>query len=431
MTGDQDPETDGHSLETFTRRTVLRLAGLVGLFSRGAAAETAGGDRASATATPRAVATARRTAALEGSLGQFAEAVAVNGTTALVGVPPAASTAGPTTGRVVALERDGGAWTRRATIRPDGDDGQFGRAVALNSETVAVGAELGADPTGDHAGTVAVFAPDSEGLSRQATLRAPNTSGVDRFGCAVDVDSDRVLVGASAANRADGGDSGAAFEFTHSDGAWQHVATLAPSTAECSQFGCAVALDGDTAVVGAERLAGGGRSDADTGGVAHVYRRVGETWRRVTDLVSPAGHRGDGFGSVLAVDGRTLVVGAPGEATESGPAAGRVHVFERHAGEYHRVATLQSRDGGPAERFGAALALDGGVVLVATRSGDRPQVFGRTRDGWAAVGVLQATRDAPAGRRTAVALDGSCVVVGAGPGEEPNEAAGSVEVFEP
>ena len=99
--------------------------------------------------------------------------------------------------------------------------------------------------------------------SQQAYLKASNTEAGDNFGYAVAVDGDTVVVGAvGESSNATGvnGDqtnnsapaAGAAYVFTRTGGAWSQQAYLkASNTGANDYFGYAVAVDGDTVVVGA------------------------------------------------------------------------------------------------------------------------------------------------------------------------------------
>jgi hypothetical protein len=415
--GDGSTRLPGASL---TRRTVLKTAGLLSLLADSAAAEPPTADDGAP--APGEDGTDERAAVVGGTVGRCAEAVDVAGATAVVGVPPPAETDEPATGRAVVLDRSDGTWTRQATLSPDGDGGQFGRAVAVDGDVVVVGGELGPDTTRDHAGSAAVFVRDGTDWTRRATLRAPDTTGVDLFGTAVDVDSDTVLVGASGATGGDGA-SGAAFVFTRSGGRWTRQARLTPP-AGVEEFGRASAVDGETAVVGARRTEGAAPVDS---GTATVYRRTGKTWRQRTELTPPGDARDDEFGTALAVDGRTVLVGAPAATTERGINAGVAHVFARRNGAWRRQATLRDEDGGATSRFGTAVALDGNLALVGTASRGGPLVFGRSAGTWTHADTLRTSAESAAA--PAVAVDGTRVFVGT----DASRAypSGSVEVFEP
>ena len=140
--------------------------------------------------------------------------------------------------------------------------------------------------------------------------------------------------------------SGAAYVFVRSGATWNQQGYLKASNAEqYDSFGSAVAVAGDTVVVGAyaERSNGtGGPSDnsAQMAGAAYVYVRNGATWTEQAYLKASNAEADDLFGRAVAVDedaagDPTVVVGAyhedgngaGGPTDNSAPSAGAVYVF--------------------------------------------------------------------------------------------------------
>jgi hypothetical protein len=133
-------------------------------------------------------------------------------------------------------------------------------------------------------------------------------------------------------------------------------------------FGRAVAVAGDLAVVGAPAHTG---ANGIGFGAAYVFRRVtagpGALWALVKKLTPALAFSSSRFGASVAVDGDRIVVGAPRTPVGAVPRAGAAHVFERHAGgpeqwgETKRLLPLVAIDDGA---FGTAVALEGELVLV-------------------------------------------------------------------
>jgi hypothetical protein len=71
----------------------------------------------------------------------------------------------------------------------------------------------------------------------------------------------------------------------------------------------------------------------------------------------------------VALAGDTALVGAPGDADPNGELAGSAYVFDRSKG-WERRTKLSAGDGGFLDRFGTAVALDGGTALVGAENGD-------------------------------------------------------------
>ena len=167
-----------------------------------------------------------------------------------------------------------------------------------------------------------------QGLSMQTDyVKASNTGGNDRFGYSVALDGDTLVVGADyEASNATGVDgdqldhsaphSGAVYVFfRHLNGTWFQEAYLkASNTGAGDVFGRSLALDGDTLVVGASSEDGGTLlNNLPESGAAYVFVRSGGIWSQENYVKALDTESADGFGVSVALDGGTLLVGAWGE----------------------------------------------------------------------------------------------------------------------
>jgi len=133
--------------------------------------------------------------------------------------------------------------------------------------------------------------------------------------------------------------------------AFEEAYVKASNTGVDDRFGSRVALDGDTLVVGApdeSSDARGVNSDqsSDLGlssGAVYVFEREDNVWMQQAYIKASNTDAADAFGSFVAIDGDTLVVGAPGEDS---------------------LSTGVDGDQGDDARD------DSGAVYVVTRSGD-------------------------------------------------------------
>ncbi len=288
-----------------------------------------------------------------------------------------------------------------------GTGDQLGWSVAISGDTAAVGARfedsgatgVGGDPADDgasNAGAVVVFVRDGAGWSQQAYLKASNTDPGDRFGAAVALSGDTLVVGApgedSLATGVDGdqtsnsglGAPGAAYVFVREGASWSQQAYLkASNTGLSDAFGQAVAVHGDTVVVGAPEEDGAATGvDGDQAsnaaldsGAAYVFVRSGTSWSQQAYLKASNTGIADGFGTSVAVWGDTVVAGAPGEdgaaggvngdgSSNSGLDAGAAYVFARAAGVWSQQAYLKASHPDPSDGFGVAVSAWDDTVLV-------------------------------------------------------------------
>jgi hypothetical protein len=202
--------------------------------------------------------------------------------------------------------------------------------------------------------------------------------------------------------------------------ATEQVKLVASDGAVNDYFGTAVAVSGDTAVVGAPW------HSAKAGG-AYVFVRTGSTWSPQTTLVASDGAAEDQLGSAVAVDGDTAVITAP---VQTGT-AGAAYVFVRSSGTWTEQAKLVASDGVAGDQLGAAVALAGDTAVVTTRlkasySG-AAYVFVRSGTTWTQQGKLVASDGAANDYLgQSVAVGGDTAVVGT---VNPGSFRGAAYVF--
>lgn len=299
----------------------------------------------------------------DGSAGDlFGLSVAVDGDTALVGAPGDGSR-----GSAYVFERDGATWTEVDKLFPsEGGARDFGVAVALDRSVAVVGA-----PGSSGGGSAYLFARSSAGWSEVTPIAAALPSSERRFGAAVAISGDRVVVGAPSFD-----DESNAFGVAH---AFRCVNVIAPTQipsrpcagpkwveekwfepdepSSLDSFGHSVAIDGVTAMVGAPRR--------DGRGSVFVFERSGTAWTEVDELSSGRPGTFERFGFSIVVEGDVAVVGAPNDDDE-GDNAGAVYVFTRTGGVWTESDKLTAADGSAFDLFGHAVAVSRSTVVVGT-----------------------------------------------------------------
>ena len=328
-----------------------------------------------------------------------------------------------------------------------------GRGLNAGFERVAEGMRLSIDERG------ARYPLTIDPTAQQAYLKASNTDPGDRFGTSVAISGDTVVVGAREedSNGNHGDDSaqsaGAAYVFVRGGSDWSQQAYLKASNAQAGdEFGCKVAISGDTVVVGAigeDSLAtgvNGNQSDnsAEHAGAAHVFVRNGTTWSQQAYLKASNTDAGDYFGWPVSASGDTVVVGAGYEdSTATGVNGGQgnahvhfnsgaAYVFVRSGTTWYHNAYLKASNTDGGDLFGHALAVSGDTVVVGARGEDSgatgvdgsqgndvvstgaAYVFVRDGGSWTQQAYLKASNTDMADHfGCAVAASGDTVVVGA------------------
>lgn len=283
---------------------------------------------------------------------------------------------------------------------------------------------------------------------RTATLVAsdPNPAGGqnDRYGALAAIEGETAIVTARRATRDVNGDgseesgAGAAYVYEHTGGQWRETQILTPSDAEADQFfGTGVALDGDTAVIGAaldNRDVSGDSSEERAVGAAYVFVRSQGKWREQTKLTASDAAAVDEFGTDVDVSGDTALISAPskfrdldGDGTAE-KAVGAAYVFTRAQGAWAEQTKLTASSPEEVGRFGDNVAVEADTAIVTMPRADRDvdgdgdaesrvgeaYVFGRSQGSWSEQTVLHASDgEADEWFGTDLALDGDTVLFGA------------------
>lgn len=219
------------------------------------------------------------------SLKGIGEACALSGSRAALGAAQESTTAGA----VATLLWDGAAWQLEDTLTPSPviAGARFGEAVGLSGDTLVVGAPNVTAGTFAQAGAVYVFVREANAWAQQAVLQSPTPQASQRWGTYLDVEGDRIVVGAASVT---------AHVFKREGTSWALEATLTPpSSKSIPGFGGPVELSGD-------RIAVGTKGDA----WIVTFTRSGPTWNVEAELDGP----GVTAVASLALSGDSLAVGS-------------------------------------------------------------------------------------------------------------------------
>ncbi|MFN8549444.1 MAG: hypothetical protein U0527_16105 [Candidatus Eisenbacteria bacterium] len=234
----------------------------------------------------------------------FGWAVTVKGDIAIVGAPNAWVGSPSGNGGAYVFERIAGVWTFDTKLTRAGEH-SFGWSLDFDGTTLVVGAQLTTGP--NVAGRVFVYERDLSGTWTFKQQLAPADLGSSaEFGNAVALGGNTLLVGAWF-NTA-GGAAGSAYFFERSGDTWTQSAKFdSPGGAHAENFGEAVAIDGDRAIVTDSGLDTGVNAD---GGAAYVFERGTTGWKMKGAVMASDGSSSDYFGTSVAIRGRRIAVGA-------------------------------------------------------------------------------------------------------------------------
>jgi len=291
----------------------------------------------------------------------------------------------------------------------------FGAAVAISGDTLVVGAS---QPSGVP-GAAYVYRWDGFAYVFEAKLTASDGAGLDRFGDAVAIDGDTALIGARLDDGPAGSNQGSVYVFTRAGSVWTEEAKLVAGDAAASdQFGFAVALQGTTAVIGA--IAGDGA--VANSGSAYVFSGSGSSWTQDAEIAASDGAASDQFGVRLAISADTILVGASGDDGAAGSNQGSAYVFTGSGAMWTQQAKILPTDPAVGDEFGISVSVSCDTAIVGARSDDGPAgsnqgsayVFTRSGTIWTQEAKLTPADAAAADSfGTSVAVSGETAVIGA------------------
>ena len=190
-----------------------------------------------------------------------------------------------------------------------------------------------------------------------------------------------------------------------------------PNGVQQEYFGNSVAMDGNTAIVGAQNALVGGVSK----GRAFVYVFNGSSWVLQATLKAPDGVQGDGFGFSVAVSGNSVIVSAPYHTVGTKTQLGVVYIFVRSGTTWSKQAEFGPADGSSYDFFGGAVAIYGNTAVigstfhkVGTHAGQgTAYVYVRQLSSWTLQGHLNGPGSAQSDHwGSSVALYGNMALVG-------------------
>lgn len=293
---------------------------------------------------------------------------------------------------------------------------QFGSAVALDGDTLIVGAENTYVDDIEQHGIAYIFARDQanpETFNLVTSITGSDTAAFDHFGVAVAIDGDTAVVGSQFADVNGSVNQGAAYVFERNQGGvdqWGEVAKLTMSPGRVlANFGVAIAIHEDQIAVGAPV--------AD--GSVYLFKRDAggpNQWGQVQELRNDHSDASDSFGDALLLDEQGLLVGAPladmlasdvpsGDRPPAHNNAGAVFVYEHDGTEWQLQKRIFPSDADPFDRgsfntrFGSAVARSGDYIIAGATSSEiaeidvgRVFVYQRDKGGadqWGEVAILE------------------------------------------
>lgn len=236
----------------------------------------------------------------------------------------------------------------------------FGISVAIKGDTIVCGAFGNSDLNQTEVGSAYVFRRINSLWLQQQELTASNPASLARFGISVAMNDDTIAVGADGDSEL-GFFSGAVYVYTFDGSNWiQQQKLRAQDPSESASFGFHIAMSGDTLVVGAPQDQVG----THTLGAAYVFTRGSHGWLQDRKLVAKDSDAFDGFGLRVAVSADTIAVGSVNDH-DAALFGGAAYVYMRNGQSgWSLHEKLFASDAAQNDAFGCAVAVSNNTVMI-------------------------------------------------------------------
>jgi len=237
----------------------------------------------------------------------------------------------------------------------DGDAGDyFGHSISLSGNTAIIGAYRD-DQNGTRSGSAYIYQYNGTTWNKQYKLLASDGTSYDYFGCSVAISGDVLIIGSFRDND-NGYESGSAYIYRYNGETWiEEAKLLASDGAAGDEFGCAVSINGQFAIVGAYKKDGTGENS----GAAYLFDV--ETGEQVFKITADDATPGDGFGECVSISERIAVIGAPYK-DDIGNASGAAYLFDVITGL--QLQKLMASDASSDHYFGSSVSISGDVAII-------------------------------------------------------------------
>lgn len=282
---------------------------------------------------------------------------------------------GQNSGSVYVYKKQFGHWGEHSKLTAENnvEGGGFGYSIAINADTLVIGApyQIREESFVQTSGRVFIYKLEDDAWNQTSILEAPESDG-GRFGFSIAIHNNEILIGSPISV---GGSTDSVYSFSKHDDIWELNSEL-----EIQGFGInpglSISMSDKWAVVGANS----GNSQAGSSiGYVHIYEYTDyNEWVLSQTINSPMDRFDTGFGNSVSLFGNRFVVGAPyyfdlGEVSNQ---KGRVYTYINQGGKwkleseffdtdfFNNPSSLYNYFGDTVQLQGNKLAVSGGNVAV-------------------------------------------------------------------
>jgi hypothetical protein len=225
--------------------------------------------------------------------------------------------------------------TQIATFQSDDADTNdtLGTTISIDGDYIVVGA-YGNDDNGTNSGSAYLFkrnSDDKDDVNQTAKMLADDADTGDEFGNAVSISGNYIAIGASLVDTDDKNDTGTAYLFKrNSDDDVDQIKEMQPSLfIEYDHFGSSISIDGNNIAIGATGCDTKNNDDTTVfdSGCAYIFQRVTDTnIKEISKVQARDPLHNNNFGNAISINGDLFIVGANDE-NKTSPNTGSTTLF--------------------------------------------------------------------------------------------------------
>jgi hypothetical protein len=249
-----------------------------------------------------------------------------------------------------------GVWIKIQKLLPDPIDETafFGSSMEIFNNTLIIGAYGNSKKMGK----IFLFQQSGDQWIQFQCLEANDPISLNRFGNAVSLSDNYIIVGAYIENNKETG--GAAYIFEKKDEVWEQSAKLlSPENLGYLYFGWTVKINDQYAFVGAR---GSKINDINNSGAVYIYKRSDKNWNFLYKIHENNPFENDKFGYSLDLNDDILAVGAP--KNDSPDDSGTVYFYKLDASNITKIKELRASDPQMDGNYGQSIALNDNHIII-------------------------------------------------------------------
>lgn len=233
----------------------------------------------------------------------------------------------------------------------------FGDTVSIDGDVAIIGA-LGSDYNGSDSKSAYIFRWDGSAWIEEQILVASDADVDNDFGRAVSINGDVAVIGATWNNN--GTLLGSAYIFRWDGSSWiEEQKILASNGTSWNNFGGTVSIDGDVAIIGADMAVANGLV---SGGSAYVFRWDGSSWVEEAILIASDAFSYDCFGKFVVLENNVAIIASAN--TNNSTMSQSSYVFRWDGSVWNEEQKLSASDGDPGAVFGSSIAVNGNRIII-------------------------------------------------------------------